>query len=86
MDKRKNNGGKREGAGRKSKSEEMQLIEMLNKHIDKNEAIKVLKEKIDEGDFKALQLYMNYMYGKPKETKDVTINAEQPLFNLDLNE
>jgi ribosomal protein S26 len=86
MDKRKNNGGKREGAGRKSKSEEMQLIEMLNKHIDKDKAIKVLKEKIDEGDFKALQLYMNYMYGKPKETKDVTINAEQPLFNLDLNE
>ncbi len=82
MDKRKNNGGKREGAGRKSKSEEMQLIEMLNKHIDKDEAIKVLKEKIEEGDFKALQLYMNYMYGKPKETKDVTINAEQPLFDL----
>ena len=82
MDKRKNNGGKREGAGRKSKSEAMQLIEMLNKHIDKDKAIKVLKEKIDEGDFKALQLYMNYMYGKPKETKDVTINAEQPLFDL----
>jgi hypothetical protein len=82
MDKRKNNGGKREGAGRKSKSEEMQLIEMLNKHIDKDEAIKVLKSKIDEGDFKALQMYMNYMYGKPKETKDVTINAEQPLFDL----
>jgi ribosomal protein S26 len=86
MDKRKNNGGKREGAGRKSKSEEMQLIEMLNKHIDKDKAIKVLKEKIDEGDFKALQLYMNYMYGKPKETKDVTINAEQPLFNIDLDD
>ena len=86
MDKRKNNGGKREGAGRKSKSEEMQLIEMLNKHIDKDEAIKVLKSKIDEGDFKALQLYMNYMYGKPKETKDVTINAEQPLFNIDLDD
>jgi hypothetical protein len=82
MDKRKNNGGKREGAGRKSKSEEMQLIEMLNKHIDTDEAIKVLKSKIDEGDFKALQMYMNYMYGKPKETKDVTINAEQPLFDL----
>ena len=82
MDKRKNNGGKREGAGRKSKSEEMHLIERLNKHIDSDDAIKKLKEKIDEGDFKALQLYMNYMYGKPKETKDVTINAEQPLFDL----
>jgi hypothetical protein len=86
MDNRKNNGGKREGAGRKSKSEEMQLIEMLNKHIDKDDAIQKLKEKIDEGDFKALQMYMNYMYGKPKETKDVTINAEQPLFNIDFNE
>jgi hypothetical protein len=82
MDKRKNNGGKREGAGRKGKAEEMQLIEMLNKHIDKDDAIKKLKSKIDEGDFKALQMYFNYMYGKPKETKDISINTEQPLFDL----
>ncbi len=75
-------GGKREGAGRKSKSEEMQLVEMLNKHIDKDEAIKKLKAMIDEGDFKAIQLYMNYLYGKPKETKDISITAEQPLFDL----
>lgn len=82
MDKRKNNGGKREGAGRKSKSEEMQLIEMLNKHIDKDDAIKKLKAKINEGDFKALQMYFNYMYGKPKEHKTVDLQSEQPLFDL----
>ena len=82
MDNRKNNGGKREGAGRKSKSEEMQLIEMLNKHIDKDDAIKKLKSKIDEGDFKALQMYFNYMYGKPKEHKTVDLQSEQPLFDL----
>ncbi len=75
-------GGKREGAGRKSKSEEMQLIERLNEHINKDEVIIKLKLMIDEGDFKALNLYMQYMYGKPKETKDITINAEQPLFDL----
>ena len=75
-------GGKREGAGRKSKSEEMQLVEMLNKHIDKDEAIRKLKAMIDEGDFKAIQLYMNYLYGKPKETKDISITSEQPLFDL----
>jgi len=75
-------GGKREGAGRKSKSEEMELVAMLNKHIDKDEAIKKLKVMIDEGDFKAIQLYMNYMYGKPKETKDISITSEQPLFDL----
>ena len=75
-------GGKREGAGRKSKSEEMELVGMLNKHIDKDEAIKKLKVMIDEGDFKAIQLYMNYMYGKPKETKDISITSEQPLFDI----
>ena len=82
MDNRKNNGGKRENAGRKSKSEEIALVEMLNKHIDKDEAIIKLKLMIDEGDFKAIQLYMNYMYGKPKETKDISISSEQPLFDL----
>ena len=81
MDGRKNNGGHKT-AGRKSKAEEMQLIEMLNKHIDKDEAIKKLKAMIDDGDFKAIQLYMNYMYGKPKETKDISITSEQPLFDL----
>jgi len=81
MDGRKNNGGHKT-AGRKSKAEEMQLIEMLNAHIDKDEAIKKLKAMIDEGDFKAIQLYMNYMYGKPKETKDISITSEQPLFDL----
>ena len=70
MDGRKNNGGHKT-AGRKSKAEEMQLIEMLNAHIDKDEAIKKLKLMIDDGNFKAIQLYMNYMYGKPKETKDI---------------
>jgi hypothetical protein len=29
-----------------------------------------------------LQMYFNYMYGKPKETKDISINTEQPLFDL----
>ncbi len=45
-------------------------------------AIVKLKLMIDEGDFKAIQLYMNYMYGKPKETKDISITSEQPLFDL----
>jgi hypothetical protein len=75
-------GGKRSGAGRKSKSEELQLIEKLNAHIDSDEAIIKLKEKIDEGDFKALQLYMNYMYGKPRETKDLTVTGDIPIFDI----
>ena len=83
MDGRRNNKGtKGNKGGRPSKAEEMHLIEKLDKHIDNDDAILILKKKMEEGDFKALQLYMNYYYGKPKETKDVTINAEQPLFDL----
>tara|TARA_R110000796_G_scaffold99261_2_gene207295 strand:- start:798 stop:1046 length:249 start_codon:yes stop_codon:yes gene_type:complete len=80
-DKRKNNGGHKT-AGRKSKSEEMQLIELLNTHIDKDSVILKLKEFIEADNLKALEIYMAYMYGKPKETKDVTVIQEQPLFNL----
>jgi len=82
MDGRKNNKGHKGKAGRKSKSEELQLIEKLNAHIDSDEAIIKLKEMIDEGDFKALQLYMNYMYGKPRETKDVTVTGDVPIFDI----
>lgn len=82
MDGRKNNKGHKGKAGRKSKSEELQLIEKLNAHIDSDEAIIKLKEMIDDGDFKALQLYMNYMYGKPRETKDVNLTGDVPIFDI----
>lgn len=82
MDGRKNNRGHKGKAGRKSKSEELQLIEKLNAHIDSDEAIIKLKEMIDNGDFKALQLYMNYMYGKPRETKDVNLTGDVPIFDI----
>ena len=80
MDKRKYNGGKRAGAGRKPKSEEQDLIEKLDKIIQEEEVIKQLKELIADGDLRAIQLYLNYRRGKPKETKDITINEDVPLF------
>ena len=78
MAKRKH-GGARAGAGRKSKAEEQDLIEKLSPLEE--EAHKQLKEAIEKGHRWAVQLYFNYMYGKPKETKDITLNPEQPLFS-----
>lgn len=72
MDGRVNNGGKREGAGRKPKDTESKLIERLNNIIDPDEAIEILKNKIHDGDMRALQLYFNYRYGKPKESVEVS--------------
>lgn len=34
-------------------------------------------------DLKAIQLYMQYRFGKPTETKNLNINQEMPLFNID---
>jgi hypothetical protein len=74
-------GGKRPNAGRKPKAEEHKLIEKLTPLEPL--AHQKLKEAMDSGQKWAVQLYFNYMYGKPKETKDITLNAEQPLFTLD---
>ena len=68
------NGGKREGAGRKPKADEVELIERLSPMDDL--ALQKLKEGVNSGDFKFIQLFMNYRYGRPKEKKDITSNGE----------
>ena len=83
MDKRKfNKGTKGNKGGRPSKSDELLLIEQLDKHIDRDVVIQKLRALVDQGDFKAIQLYMNYLYGKPKETKEVKIETEKPIIDL----
>ena len=79
MDGRKNNGGNK-NAGRKPKAEEQKLIEKLSPLEPLAHA--KLKEAIEANQKWAVQLYFNYMYGKPRETKDITLNAEQPLFDF----
>jgi hypothetical protein len=79
MDKRKNNGGHK-SAGRKSKAEEVQMIERLSPLEPK--AFKALEKGVEKGDFKYVQMFYHYYAGKPKETKDITISSEQPLFDL----
>lgn len=70
-----NNGGKREGAGRKSKAEEQQLIEKLSPMEplvhDK------LREAIAEGRDWGIKLYFAYMYGAPKTQTDLTSKGER---------
>ena len=49
----------------------------------KNEILQTkLFELIKDGNMKALQLFYAYRYGKPRETKDVKIINEQPLFEI----
>ena len=66
-----NRGGSRQGAGRKTKQQEHKLIERLDAIIDKDEALSKLGELVTKGDMRAVQLYLSYRYGKPKESVDI---------------
>jgi hypothetical protein len=79
-DKRKYNGGNK-NAGRKPKSEEVALIEKLG--ALEPSAFMALEKGLERGDFKFVQLFYNYYAGKPRETKDITVTNEQPIFNID---
>lgn len=71
MDKR---GGKREGAGRKPRSDEQKLIEKLSPYEDL--AHTKLAEAIKNGKDWAIKLFFEYMYSKPKQSVDARVTAE----------
>jgi len=77
MDGRKNNGGHKT-AGRKSKSEEVALVEKLTPL--EPIAFEALEEGLKNKDFKFVQLFYIYYAGKPRETKDINISEDLPLF------
>lgn len=72
MEKKDNRGGARPGAGRPRRAEEQDIINLLDKHIDRDVVVLKLLEKIKQGDGKMIALYMNYVYGKPTQTINQT--------------
>ena len=67
-------------SGRKSKTDEIQMIERLSP-LDEI-AFEQLTKGIEAGDFNYIKLFFNYRFGKPKQIQEITVNSEQPLFNL----
>ena len=83
MDKRANNGGKREGAGRKGKAEEQKLIENLTPMS--SIALESLQKGLEGKEQWAVKLFFEYFYGKPQQRVDVTTNSESlnmPVINF----
>jgi hypothetical protein len=68
------NGGARPGAGRKRRMEEHEIIAKLTPMADI--AFKVLKEKIAEGDMKAIQIFCNYFIGLPTQKIENKIEGQ----------
>ena len=67
-------------SGRKSKSDEIELIERLG--VLDDEAFEQLRKGIERGEFAFIKLFFLYKWGRPKNIQEITVNSEQPLFNL----
>tara|TARA_R100001143_G_scaffold49061_1_gene44072 strand:+ start:332 stop:598 length:267 start_codon:yes stop_codon:yes gene_type:complete len=83
MDKRTNNGGARQGAGRKGKAEEQKLIENLTPMNPM--ALESLEKGLENKEQWAVKLFFEYFYGKPQQKVDVTTNSESlnmPVINF----
>ena len=74
-------GGKREGAGRKPKADEQELIERLTPLDDV--AFNALKNGLEDDQSWAVKLFLEYKYGKPKQTIDQ--NNTHTINDFDIN-
>lgn len=81
MDGRKFNRGRignKGGTGRPPKSPDIEMIERMTPMCDV--AYEKLKAGIERGEYKYIQLFFQYYYGKPKERKDISLKQDTPLF------
>lgn len=69
-----NLGGARPGAGRKRRMEEHEIIAKLTPMADT--AFKVLRQKIEEGDMKAIQIFCSYFIGLPTQKIENKIEGQ----------
>jgi len=78
MDGRKNNGGhSTKGlAGRKPKADEIKLIEQMDAIATPDEAWEALWKLCKKGDSQAVKTWLNYRFGMPKQSVDVTTKGE----------
>ena len=73
-------GGKHRGAGRPSKGEVINIRVILDDNIDTDVVIQKLLERIESGDIRAIEMYMKYRAGLPKQEIDLHTSGD-----LDLN-
>ena len=85
MDKRRFNGGnstKSKGVD-KRKNENKIALDKAGSVEKVMDVLNILYDKsINDKDVKASSIYLSYYLGKPKETKDINLTTEQPLFDL----
>lgn len=72
-------GGKRDNAGRKTKADELKIIEQMDAVLIPEHVWQALANKVQEGDGQCIKTWLSYRYGMPKqqiEQTNVNVNPE----------
>ena len=69
-------GGARKGAGRPSNGEVINIRQILDDNIDIDVVIQKLLERIESGDQRAIELFLKYRAGLPKQEIDLNTTGE----------
>ena len=70
------------GGGRPPKNDELKMIEQLSPL--EPAGYQALKNGLERGEFKYVQLFMHYYYGKPKQMQEIHIKEDVPLFQIEV--
>ncbi len=76
-DGRKNNGGSRPGSGRRPKADELKLIEQMDAVLAPEDVWQKVASLCKQGDMQALKTWIEYRYGKPKQSMDLTTDGDK---------
>ena len=76
-------GGKRANSGRPSDGERLNIRKMLDESIDPQFVTDKLFQLIDNGDYRAIDLWHKYRIGTPVQSIDMNVNGSTDInFNL----
>ena len=72
-------GGARKGAGRPTLGEVINIRQIMDEHIDIDVVMQKLYERIESGDHRAIELFMKYRAGLPKQEIDLNTTGQVDL-------
>ena len=78
-------GGKREGAGRKSKADEQRIRDILSPYREETieKVVSIMRSAEKESDqLAAAKLLMSYDWGLPKQKQEITLDNEPFILKL----
>jgi len=69
-------GGSRDNSGRPKRKYIENVKEIMAEHIDQNVVMEKLGQLIENGDYRAIEMFMKYVHGTPKQTMDLNTSGD----------